>query len=213
MEEGTTPIPARPEVRDRMRAVEHPPAPPADASPAAPEVVRRRRIPLLAEWGLLVGAALVVFLLLRMFALQAFYIPSESMVPTLQRDDRVLVNKQSYLFGDVGRGDIVVFDAPEDTADGVHHLVKRVVGLPGETVEGRDGTILVDGERLTEDYLPGGTASKTFGPVVVPSGSYFVLGDNRQLSEDSTVFGAIDEDAIVGRAFVRILPVDRLGLL
>lgn len=167
-----------------------------------------------AEWAMLLGGALVIALLIKAFLFQAFYIPSPSMYPTLKEDDRVLVNKLSYRLHDVHRGDIVVFAAPEgEETRGVKEFVKRVVGLPGDTIEGRDGRIYIDGRRLEEPYLPQGTRSQVFGPEKVPPESYFVLGDNRQASHDSTAFGAIPEHDIVGRVFVRIWPVSRLGFL
>lgn len=166
------------------------------------------------EWVLLLGGALLIALVIKAFLFQAFYIPSESMLPTLQRDDRVFVNKLSYRLHDVHRGDIVVFDAPEGhETDGIEDFVKRVIGLPGETIEGRDGRIYIDGRRLEEPYLPEGTRSQVFGPEKVPPDSFFVLGDNRPASSDSTVFGPIPGDSIVGRVFVRIWPLSRLGFL
>ena len=94
-------------------------------------------------------------LVVRTFLVQAFYIPSDSMVPTLERGDRVLVNKLSYKLHDVRRGDVVVFTAPQGVArSGVKDLIKRVIGLPGETVEGVDGQIFIGGKRLEESYLP-----------------------------------------------------------
>jgi signal peptidase I len=114
----------------------------------------------------------------------------------------------------VHRGDIVVFEAPpgQETAE-IHDLVKRVIGLPGETIEGRGGRIYIDGDLLEEPYLPDGAASKTFPAYDVPAGSLFVLGDNRLASKDSTIFGPISEDLIVGRVFFRVWPLTRLGFL
>lgn len=168
----------------------------------------------LVEWIVLIAAALGIALLIKTFLFQAFYIPSESMAPTLEKNDRVLVNKLSYRLHDVNRGDIVVFKAPEgqETA-GVEDLVKRVVGLPGETVEGRDGAIYIDGNLLEEPYLSDGTASQDFEPETVPPDHFFVLGDNRQNSKDSTYFGAIAGSAIVGRVFVKIWPPGKVGFL
>jgi signal peptidase I len=166
------------------------------------------------EWTLLVVGAVALALLLRANVVQAFYIPSDSMVPTLQQGDRVLVNKLSYKLHDVHRGDIVVFEAPPGEATGdIKDLVKRVVGLPGETIEGRGGRIYIDGELLEEGYLPDGTVSKEFDPVDVPAGSFFMLGDNRRASKDSTFFGPIPESTIIGRVFVRIWPPNRLDIL
>lgn len=136
------------------------------------------------------------------------------MVPTLIRGDRVLVNKLSYKAHEPNRFDIVVFLAPKGTeTDLIKDLVKRVVGLPGETIEGRDGRILINGTVIEEPFLPAGLQSRTFGPVKVPPKSYFMLGDNRPFSKDSTYFGPIEGKTFVGRVFVRIWPLNRLNLL
>lgn len=172
---------------------------------------RARRV---VEWVALIALALTVAFLLRTFVVQSFYIPSTSMTPTLEVGDRVLVNKLAYRFGDPTRGDIVVFKAPPGEGNGnVHDLIKRVIALPGETVEGRDGHIYIDGKPLTEDWLPRGVESRTFGPESVPEGRYWVLGDNRFDSRDSTFFKSIPEDSIVGRAFARIWPLSNLSTL
>ena len=161
------------------------------------------------EWAAVVICALTVALLVKTFLLQAFYIPSGSMLPTLQEGDRVLVNK---LDTDPSRGDVVVFARPNGAdADGIKDLIKRVVGLPGETIEGRDGEIYIDGVRLEEGYLPDDVRSRTFPPTVVSEGHVFVLGDNRQDSTDSTRFGEVEIDSIVGRAFVIIWPPGDIG--
>lgn len=166
------------------------------------------------EWVILTGAAILIALVVRTFLIQAFYIPSDSMVPTLRNGDRVLVNKLSYKLHDVRHGDVVVFKAPPGGGDGkIKDLIKRVIGLPGEVVEGRDGKVLVNGKQISEPYLPADTRSKTFGPVTVPAGHLWVLGDNRPNSQDSTFFGPIKRSTIVGRAFVRIWPITHLGLL
>ncbi len=166
------------------------------------------------EWLILVAASLAVALVVRGFLIQAFYIPSESMVPTLVKNDRVLVNKLSYKLHDVHRGDIVVFKAPPGAATAqVKDLIKRVVGLPGETIEGRNGSIFINGKPLDEPYLSPDVRSRDFPPEKIAADKIYVLGDNRQDSRDSTFFHAIDESAIVGRAFVKIWPLNDLGLL
>ena len=166
------------------------------------------------EWIVLVVVSLAVALVVRAFLIQAFYIPSESMVPTLHKDDRVLVNKLSYRLHDVNRGDVIVFRAPPGASTTeVKDLIKRVVGLPGETIEGRAGAIYIDGKPLDEPYLPPDVRSRDFPAEKVPSDSFWVLGDNRQDSKDSTFFKAIDGDTIIGRAFVRIWPLGDFGLL
>jgi signal peptidase I len=166
------------------------------------------------EWIAVIVGALVVALVVKTFLVQAFYIPSESMLPTLEVGDRVLVNKLSYEFGDVDRGDVVVFDRPGGPGpDGIAELIKRVVALPGETVEARDNQVFVDGEPLDEGYLRLDAVTSDFGPEVVPEGHVWVMGDNRAASDDSRRFKAIPLDDIVGRAFLTIWPAAEVGTL
>ena len=159
----------------------------------------------------MIVSALLVAFLIKSFLLQAFYIPSPSMTPTLQVDDRVLVNKLSYDLHGVHRGDIVVFRSPQDGPE--KDLIKRVVGLPGDTVEGRDGHVVLNGKELPEPYLPDGVQTATFDLVTVSAGHYWVMGDNRPNSSDSRVFGPIPESRIIGRAFIKVWPLGSLGLL
>jgi signal peptidase I len=188
-------------------------APPAE--PIAPAPKERSSSPArsILEWLLVIGGALAVALLVKTFLLQAFYIPSESMVHTLEIGDRVLVNKLSYDVADVDRGDIIVFEKPPGEAGEIQDLIKRAVGLPGETVEGRDGQVLIDGEPLEEPYLDEGVATGDFGPVEVPEGMLFMMGDNRGNSRDSRFFGPIEGESIVGRAFLRVWPLGEAGTL
>jgi signal peptidase I len=154
------------------------------------------------EWGMLAVGALVVALLIKTFLFQAFYIPSDSMLPTLERNDRVLVNKLSYRLHGVHRGDVIVFEAPPGVDPEVKDLVKRVIGLPGETIAARaDGRVYIDGEPLDEPWLPAGTKTKPgFAPIKVPPDSYYVLGDFRENSRDSRYFPShfVRKDDIVG---------------
>jgi signal peptidase I len=182
------------------------------------DTARKRRRPLRSavEWGLVIGGALLVALVIRTFLLQAFWIPTASMVPTLHEGDRVLVNKLSYDLHDVNRGDIVVFERPEASEDDhpeddIKDLIKRVVALPGETIEAREGSVYIDGRLLDEPYLPEGTTTDMLPETEIPEGHVFVMGDNRGNSQDSRVFGAIDDDLIVGRAFMRIFPLGDIG--
>ena len=171
------------------------------------------RVRNLVEWGVIVLVAVVFAFLVRGFAFQTFFIPSESMVPRLETDDRVLVNKFAYDLRDPERGDVVVFHTPPNAhITGMDDLVKRIVGLPGDTIEGRDGHILIDGKVLAEPYLPKGRQSTTFAPVKVPANSYFMLGDNRLYSSDSTHWGPANRDLFVGPVFVTIWPLDRIDV-
>lgn len=166
------------------------------------------------EWVAVIVGALVVALVVKTFLIQAFYIPSESMVPTLKVGDRVLVNKLSYRTGDVERGDIVVFARPGGPAsDGIEDLIKRVVALPGETVEGRDGDVYIDGQPLDEPYLEPDVETSPFPPYTVPDEHVWVMGDNRGASDDSRRFKGVPLDDVVGRAFVVIWPLSEIGTL
>jgi signal peptidase I len=184
------------------------------------------------EWTVIVLGAVVVALLIRTFVAQAFFIPSESMEPALRRDDRVVVDKLLYDFGDVARGDVIVFSKPAtQTGDGVADLIKRVVGLPGDSLVIKDGAVFINGSRLNEPYLPPGTFTGQGSgtpvpdesgppprcgeedPCVVPEDHVFVMGDNRANSKDSrwTDLGYVSSEQLVGRAFVRVWPLNRLG--
>jgi signal peptidase I len=214
-----------------------PPLPPDPADPIPPRRVpprkKQKKTSFLIELPILILVALVVAVLIKTFLVQAFWIPSGSMIPTLEINDRVLVNKLSYLIGEPDRGDVVVFDPPfgveEDTepllqaivrnvaeslglqTPAVEDLIKRVVAVGGEEVEIKDGQVLIDGVAIDEPYLNEPVSMPDFGPVQVPEGSIFVMGDNRSRSQDSRRFGPIETDSIVGRAFVRVWPFDRWG--
>jgi len=159
------------------------------------------------------GSAVIVALLLRTFLFQAFFIPSESMESTLRVDDRVLVNKLSYQLGDVERGEVVVFRRPDDQPGEFRDLIKRVIGLPGESIEARDNVLFVDGQVLIEPYLDPGEVMRDFGPILIPEGEYFMMGDNRDNSGDSRVFGTVNGDRFTGRAFFLFWPLNRVGSL
>jgi signal peptidase I len=137
--------------------------------------------------------------------------------------DRIIVNKLSYRLHDVHRGDIVVFARPPLEDQAYADLVKRVIGLPGETISSTDGYIYIDGKRLSEPWLPPSTQKSTTalpgdahpqfnmpGPVKIPAGEYYVMGDNRTNSEDSRFFGPIPKSLIVGRAVAVVWPVSRI---
>jgi signal peptidase I len=169
------------------------------------------------EWVGVIGGGIIIALLIEAFLVQAFWIPSPSMVPALDVGDRVLVNKLSYRLHDVDRGDVVVFERPPGASsddEDIKDLIKRVVAVGGDTIEGRNGLVYVNGERLDEsDYLEPGAATDSLPRLTIPEGHVFVMGDNRGNSEDSRVFGPIDEDTIVGRAFIKVLPLSDIGWL
>jgi signal peptidase I len=183
----------------------------ADAKP------RRRWRRTILEWLGVIGGGIAIALLVEAFLIQAFWIPSPSMEPTLDVGDRVLVNKLSYKFHDVNRGDVVVFDRPSGASTGengeIKDLIKRVIAVGGDTIEAKEGNVFVNGEQIDEDYLEPGTPTDNLPLTTIPEGQVFVMGDNRTNSEDSRIFGPIDEDAIVGRAFIRVLPITDIGWL
>jgi signal peptidase I len=180
---------------------------------------RRRGWSSIREWVVVIATAILIATVLRTFVVQQFYIAGPSMEVTLNGDDRVLVNKLAYRFGEPSRGDVVVFDRITMNGDSVQHddLIKRVVGLPGETIEIRDCAVLIDGVVIEEPWLvvdpedaeldPGlrcGTA--TLDPTLIGDGQVFLIGDNRPMSFDSRMFGAVSIDSIVGKAMVVIWP-------
>lgn len=206
-----------------------PPAPPsADRPGEQPELLpnagtrrtRRRQNASrqIIEWVVLIVAAFGIAVIIKTFFFQPFYIPSQSMEPTLNVNDRIFVNKLSYKLHDINRGDIVVFTTPpgEDNST-VKDYVKRVIALPGETVEGTNGTVYIDGRKLDEPYVNpqcgDALGGNPFPKRTIPAGYVWVMGDNRCNSSDSRVFGPIKKSTVVGRAFVRIWPLTRLSLL
>jgi signal peptidase I len=165
--------------------------------------------------GIVVVALLAAFLI-KTFLIQAFYIPSPSMVPTLQVRDRVLVNKLSYDLHPVHRGDIIVFKRPpaEGASDPtIKDLIKRVIGLPGDIIEERNGVVYINDHPLKEPYLPAGAVTLDLPRMTVPAGQYFVMGDNRLDSKDSRSFGTIPKSLIVGRAFIKVWPLSAIEFL
>jgi len=159
---------------------------------------------------LLVAFALV-FGLVRPFLVEAFYIPSESMMPTLEVGDRVFVNKFIYRFAEPERGDIVVFESIEGSEQ---DLIKRVVAVPGDTVAVQNGVLFVNGQPQEEPYVneafPDGSF---FGPTTVPEDSVFVMGDNRGNSRDSRFFGPVSISNVEGEAFLTFWPPSHVDLL
>lgn len=167
------------------------------------------------EWIVILGVALLAAFLIRAYLVQAFYIPSASMEDTLQIGDRVLVNKLSYRLHDVNHGDIIVFDDPNNVQENgrVRELIKRVIALPGDTVEARGGQVFVNNKPVDEPYIKKGTVTADFGPQKIEPKKMWVMGDNRGNSEDSTRFGQVNQANIVGRAFVLVWPPSSLGFL
>lgn len=230
----------------RPSSLSEAPPPPTTPTPLEDEVVEeepeeeQKHRSFWRELPVLIVIAFVIALLIKTFLLQAFYIPSASMEPTLKVGDRVLVEKLGYRWGEPGRGDVVVFErdlaaivsAVEEENEpfwddivnsfkslfgfptgGKQDFIKRVIGVGGDSIEGKDGRVFVNGEQIEEPYLPEGTETSTFGPTEVPQGEIFVMGDNRGNSDDSRNFGPVPIDSVVGRAFILIWPPSDFGTL
>jgi signal peptidase I len=225
--------------------------PPSPADPRPPEPEPEPETPpyhkederqpgllaIVRETVVLVALAVLLAVVFKTFLVAAFYIPSGSMESTLNISDRVLVEKVSYRFGDVQRGDVVVFvhDEPGFETTGPSNpvagffsslgqaigvvppsdrdFIKRVVGVPGDTINCRDGHLTRNGNPVTEPYLDPGTRTENCKPTKVGPDELFVMGDNRGNSQDSRAFGPVRRDAVVGRAFVRIWPLTHIGWL
>ncbi len=189
--------------------------PPPDDGQGGQGGGRRRSRRWIVEWALVLVVALIVALLARTYVVQTFYIPSGSMEPTLKVGDRIIVDKLSYHLHAVHRGDIVVFRRPpaENCDPGqpqIADLVKRVVGLPGETISARGGQVYINGRVLPEPWLPKEYAyTAPFGPLKIPAGDYFMMGDHRNDSCDSRDWGPLPRSYIVGRVVMRIWPLSR----
>jgi signal peptidase I len=149
---------------------------------------------------------------IRSFVAEARYIPSGSMLPTLQINDRLIIDKISYNFRNPDRGDIVVFSPTEalKQQNFKDAFIKRVIGLPGEKVEVKGERVYINDKPLAENYIDE-KPNYNFGPVTVPSNQYLVLGDNRNNSYDSHYWGFVPREKIIGRAVVRFWPLNRIG--
>jgi signal peptidase I len=170
------------------------------------------------EWAVVLVVALLLAVGVRDYVAQMFFIPSGSMLPTLQIGDRIVVDKLSYRLHRVQRGDIVVFSKPPLEDADFSDLVKRVVGLPGDIVSSVDGKLYVNGKPLPQPWLPRPVPVTSPSPLAagfslnhpytVPAGHYYVMGDNRTDSEDSRYFGPIAASSIVGKMAFIVWPID-----
>jgi signal peptidase I len=178
------------------------------------------------DWLVTLAGAILVVLLLKAYVVNPYRIPSSSMEPTLHcakpapgceanRSDRVLANRFVYHLRDPRRGDVVVFKTPDKAfercgAGGV--FVKRIIGLPGETVSERDGKIFIDGKPLKEPYVLPSRRDTDSGGWEVPKGRYFVMGDNRENSCDSRVWGSVPRENLIGTVFATYWPPGRISV-
>lgn len=166
----------------------------------------------LPELAVAAAASLaLIFFVVRPYVAESFVITADSMAPTLETGDRVLANKLAYRIGDPERGDVAAFQSSDDGLAG-QVLIKRVVAVSGDTVEFRGGTLRVNGRTVKEPYVGAGSPpGASQGPLVVPEGSVFVMGDNRQSSMDSRDYGPVSEEGLRGRVLLRFWPLGRFG--
>ncbi len=189
------------------------------AGEAEPGIIRTSPGRILRDWLVVIAVALGAAILVRTFVLQQFYISGPSMETTMYTDDRVLVNKMSYRFSDIGRGDVVVFDRITTNGNTVAHddLIKRVIALAGDSIEIKNCEVHLNGKKIVEDYLPETDTAEpdpaarcrveSMRRIVIPEGHVFVMGDNRPESFDSRSFGSIPESLVIGRAFAVVWPL------
>ena len=195
------------------------PSPVEQPTPVDPRARRRR---LIIEYAIIAIVAVLVAVLVQAYIVKPYRIPSESMENTLMPGDRVFVNRFIYHFKDVNRGNVVVFKSPSDGTV----LIKRVIGLPGNVISLKDGSVYVDGKKLDEPYVrtdagaPEPTEPFDNGepwdlqkPYTVPAGNYFMMGDNRTNSGDSREFGPVSQNALIGEAFFIYWPLNRIGTI
>lgn len=217
------------------------PVPPSEATPAGTAAVDTEDPKPEKFWRevpILVVLALAIAIILKTFVVQAFFIPSVSMRPTLEKGDRVLVCRFCYRLGEIDRGDVIVFSDPDPQphdergavgaflhwlGEGIgvaqpedEDFIKRVIGLPGDVIELNQGRLLVNDEEVAEPYLHSEEDTRSYGPLRVPDGMLFVLGDNRLQSGDSrfpppTGVGLVPVDKVIGEAFVLVWPPGRWG--
>ena len=176
---------------------------------AAPTQPASRHLPVVAVWvrDLLVSLAISAFIII--FLYQPVKVEGTSMMPGLEDQERIFVNKFVYRWEPIARGDIVVFRYPRDTSKS---YIKRVIGIAGDKVRIDNGQVYVNGQAIDEDYVPSEYAdARSSAEVTVPAGSYFVLGDHRTMSQDSRDFGPVNESFIYGKAVFGYWPVDKVG--
>jgi len=154
------------------------------------------------------GLAVVIFLIFQ-FTIQSSIVDGSSMLPGLENGQRLIVSKAAYFFSDPQRGDIIIIHPPVSPQK---QWVKRVIGLPGDTVQIKNGTVYVNGIALDEPYI-NESPEYTYGPVTVPPENYFVMGDNRNNSTDSHYGWTVSRDQIVGEVWLRIWPVSEWGVV
>src|SRR5580700_163368 len=186
-------------------------ASPQSPIPAVPKESAAHPLPVVAVWArdLLVSLAISAFIII--FLYQPVKVEGVSMMPGLEDQERIFVNKFVYRWEPIQRGDIVVFRYPRDTSKS---YIKRVIGVAGDHIRIDNGQVYVNGEALDEDYVPSDYVdARSYDEIVVPTDSFFVLGDHRSMSNDSRDFGPVNQSYIYGKAVFGYWPMDKLGRL
>jgi signal peptidase I len=179
----------------------------------APEKTSKKPSSKLRSNMLLVAVVMVFAIIVHTFLIASFFIPSGSMLPTLKINDHILVSKVSLQIMGVKRGDIVVFNrTPSDKDTSANILVKRVIGLPGETISAKNGVVYIDGKKLTESYLPPNDTTSNFPLTHIPANDYFMMGDNRGNSYDSRFFGTVPKPYFIGQVILTYFPINHIKL-
>ena len=172
---------------------------------------RSRAVPMFSVWlrDLIISLTISAFIII--FLYQPVKVEGTSMMPSLDDQERIFVNKFVYRMEPIQRGDIVVFHYPRDPSKS---FIKRVIGLAGDRIRIEDGQVFVNGQPLEEDYVPPDYADqRSYAEVIVPANAYFLLGDHRTMSNDSRDFGAVQQKFIYGKAVFGYWPVDKMGRL
>jgi signal peptidase I len=189
------------------------PTAPAEQTGSAQDASSRSSASAAISWLRDLFVSVVIAIVVILFLYQPVRVEGTSMMPTLVNDERIFINKFVYRFGvaDIGRGDMVVFWFPKETSKS---YIKRVIGVPGDTVEVREGTVWINGKALAESYVTAENRDTTsMPPTTLDSDKYFVLGDHRNSSNDSRSWGMVPRSYIYGKAVFVYWPLDRLGLL
>jgi signal peptidase I len=189
------------------------PTAPAEQAGSAQDASSRSSASAAISWLRDLFVSVVIAIVVILFLYQPVRVEGTSMMPTLVNDERIFINKFVYRFGvaDIGRGDMVVFWFPKETSKS---YIKRVIGVPGDTVEVREGTVWINGKALAESYVTAENRDTTsMPPTTLDSDKYFVLGDHRNSSNDSRSWGMVPRSYIYGKAVFVYWPLDRLGLL
>ena len=161
------------------------------------------------EWTKTLLITLVIFFAFKTYIAEAYYIPSGSMIPILNISDRIVVNKFIYNFTDINRGDVIVFNPPIESKS---PCVKRVIGLPNETISVDNGIVYIDNKPLKESYISAPPINN-FAPYQIPDNNYFLMGDNRNNSNDSRFWGTVSIDDIIGKAEFVYYPIRDIKML